>query len=193
MTNADVIRQMTDDELYKFLQAIEIGDIDYSLTFCSLCKEDAQLDCDECFKRWLFGDADDYNGLLKDKGINSGYKTENSSEKPNKCETCTHYNPDHEAIACERCLGGKYSRYEPRKTNKAEKKQPTPILDFMVNGRVKTDPQTDNPCENCNREGKDICWDCAIKAKTEPQSNILLDAMAKAFGIEVEPQTERSE
>ena len=72
MTNADVIRQMTDDELYKFLQAIEVGDIDYSLTFCSLCK-DLDLDCDECFKRWLFNDAHDYNGLLKDKGVNSGY------------------------------------------------------------------------------------------------------------------------
>ena len=56
MTNADVIRKMTDDELYKFLQAFEIGDIDYSLTFCSLCK-DTGLDCDECFKRWLFNDA----------------------------------------------------------------------------------------------------------------------------------------
>ena len=30
---------------------------------------------------------------------------------------------------------------EPQ-TNKAEKKQPTPILDFMVNGRVKNEPQT---------------------------------------------------
>lgn len=72
MTNADCIRRMTDDELYKFLQAIEVGDIDYSLTFCNLCK-DTNLDCDECFARWLFGDASDYNGLLKDKGINSGY------------------------------------------------------------------------------------------------------------------------
>ena len=85
MTNADVIRNMSDDELYKFLQAIETGDIDYSLTFCSLCK-DTPLDCDECFKRWLFGDADDYNGLLADKSINSRYadrKTKNSSEIPN--------------------------------------------------------------------------------------------------------------
>ena len=84
MTNADVIRQMSDEELYKFRQAIEIGDIDYSLTFCSLCKEDNKLDCDECFKRWLFGDADDYNGLLKYKGINSGYadrKTETQTER----------------------------------------------------------------------------------------------------------------
>ena len=83
MTNADVIRKMTDDELYKFLQAFETGDIDYSLTFCSLCK-DTGLDCDECFKRWLFNDAHDYNGLLKDKGTNSGYaepKTEPQTER----------------------------------------------------------------------------------------------------------------
>ncbi len=62
-------------------------------------------------------------------------KTENSSEKPNNstcskmeqvedepqtdCESCKHYNPNHEAIACERCLDGKYSRYEP-KTEKGE-------------------------------------------------------------------------
>lgn len=31
------------------------------------------------------------------------------------CESCKHYNPNHEAIACERCLDGKYSRYEPQK------------------------------------------------------------------------------
>ncbi len=30
------------------------------------------------------------------------------------CDTCKHYNPHHEAIACERCLDGKYSRYEPQ-------------------------------------------------------------------------------
>lgn len=30
------------------------------------------------------------------------------------CETCKHYDPDHEAIACERCLDGKYNRYEPQ-------------------------------------------------------------------------------
>ena len=34
--------------------------------------------------------------------------------EPNNCKTCRHYKPDHEAIACERCLGGKYSRYEPQ-------------------------------------------------------------------------------
>ena len=33
---------------------------------------------------------------------------------PQICETCNHYDPDCETIACERCLDGKYSRYEPK-------------------------------------------------------------------------------
>jgi len=36
------------------------------------------------------------------------------------CETCKHYNPHHEAIACERCLDGKYSRYEPQTEGRSE-------------------------------------------------------------------------
>lgn len=79
MTNADVIRQMTDDELYRFLGAFEIGDIDYSLTYCNWCGED--INCDTCFRRWLFGDANDYKGLLADKGINSGY-AESKADTP---------------------------------------------------------------------------------------------------------------
>lgn len=35
-------------------------------------------------------------------------------EPQTDCDTCKHYNPNHEAIACERCLDGKYSRYEPQ-------------------------------------------------------------------------------
>ena len=37
-----------------------------------------------------------------------------SNYAPKDCETCRFYHPDYEAIACERCLDGKYSRYEPR-------------------------------------------------------------------------------
>ena len=91
-------------------------------------------------------------------------KTEpNCSEKPNNstcsileqvdkdtnvrskydCETCKHYNPDHEAIACERCLGGKYSRYEP-----------------------KTEPQTD--CKNCNNHDR-----CVYQPKDESQTYVI--------------------
>lgn len=66
MTNADRIRSMTDDELYKFLSMWEIGDIDYSVTFCDLCKKDGNtlnLDCDGCRKHWLESSANDYNGI----------------------------------------------------------------------------------------------------------------------------------
>ena len=51
-TNADRIRQMTDEELADFLDRWELGDIDYSKTFCDLC--DGQYDChDDCLLDWL--------------------------------------------------------------------------------------------------------------------------------------------
>lgn len=66
MTNADRIRCMTDDELYEFLSMWEIGDIDYSVTFCDLCKghgNELNLDCDGCRNHWLESDANNYNGI----------------------------------------------------------------------------------------------------------------------------------
>ena len=74
-TNADVIRSMTDEQLSEFLSAFEDGDIDYTITHCSLCKQGGNAlgyDCDDCIKDWVSGDAYNYNGLLAD-GINSGY------------------------------------------------------------------------------------------------------------------------
>ena len=66
MTNADRIRRMTDDELYEFLSMWEVGDIDYSVTFCDLCKKygnELNLDCDGCRKHWLESSAAAYNGI----------------------------------------------------------------------------------------------------------------------------------
>ena len=52
ITNADKIRTMTDEELADFLDRWALGDIDYSQTFCSLCK--GQYDCrDDCLLGWL--------------------------------------------------------------------------------------------------------------------------------------------
>ena len=52
MTNADRIRSMTNDELAEFLDRWALGDIDYSKTFCDLCK--GQYDChDDCLMDWL--------------------------------------------------------------------------------------------------------------------------------------------
>ena len=73
MTNADVIRNMNDHALYEFLSKFEIGDIDYSVTFCDMCEQDQRkggkgnvfgYDCDDCRKAWLERDATEYNGLL---------------------------------------------------------------------------------------------------------------------------------
>ena len=73
MTNADCIRQMSDEQLYEFLSEWECGDIDYSVTFCDLCNEATKrgeignalnLDCDGCRKHWLQRDAVDYGGLM---------------------------------------------------------------------------------------------------------------------------------
>lgn len=51
-TNAEVIRAMTDEELAEFLDRWEMGDIDYSKTFCDLC--DGIYDChDDCLVGWL--------------------------------------------------------------------------------------------------------------------------------------------
>ena len=81
MTNADVIRKMTDDVLYDFLTAWEDGDIDYAVTFCDLCEQgkadggqgnDLGLDCDGCRRHWLTVDADGYlgiNGWLRHNGL----------------------------------------------------------------------------------------------------------------------------
>lgn len=67
MTNADVIRKMTDEQLYEFLSEWECGDIDYAVTFCDLCERggnELNLDCDGCRKHWLTRDAVEYSGLL---------------------------------------------------------------------------------------------------------------------------------
>ena len=67
MTNADCIRRMSDEQLYDFLSEWECGDIDYSITFCDLCKQggnELNLDCDGCRKHWLRRDAVDVGGLM---------------------------------------------------------------------------------------------------------------------------------
>lgn len=60
MTNADVIRSMSDDELLEFLLSFQQGDIDTSRTFCELCELN---DCDGCMKLWLAKDSEGYQGL----------------------------------------------------------------------------------------------------------------------------------
>jgi len=51
-TNADRIRQMTDDELVEFMAKLEEQDIDFGKTFCGWECDQAQ-ECDDCRKWWL--------------------------------------------------------------------------------------------------------------------------------------------
>ena len=59
MTNLDRIRRMDADKMTVFLERMRINDIDYSMTFCSMCE---QAGCEECIKWWLELDVkdDDY-------------------------------------------------------------------------------------------------------------------------------------
>ena len=57
MTNGDRIRSMTDEELAVFLYMAELGDIDYSKTFCDMCDQTA-FDCDDCRLHWIKKETD---------------------------------------------------------------------------------------------------------------------------------------
>lgn len=65
-TNADVIREMTNEELRDFLNDYRMGEIDIGITFCGMCeKEDNGMnyDCDDCRLDWLKRDCTDCRGL----------------------------------------------------------------------------------------------------------------------------------
>ena len=54
LSNADRIRDMSDEELAGFISRIEIGDFGpqvYGKTFCDMCK--GQYECDDCRLWWL--------------------------------------------------------------------------------------------------------------------------------------------
>ena len=145
MTNADCIRRMNDDQLYDFLSEWECGDIDYSITFCDLCKQggnELNLDCDGCRKHWLQRDAVEYGGLMYWKRNTvfdtADRKTSNSSEIPNNstiskmeqvedepqltpnyCGTCEHREVPCGDLPCDVCHG--YSNYEPKDEPQTER------------------------------------------------------------------------
>ena len=160
MTNADVIRQMTDGELYKFLQAFETGDIDYSLTFCSLCK-DTDLDCDECFTRWLFNDAHDYNGLLKDKGINSGYAKDEPMKTTDYCDIC-------KRDMCEVCVADIANPYCVPSHYEIKQDEPQSC---SVSGRPYSEC---SDCEyfRCTADEPQFDKDINVRSKDKPQTEV---------------------
>ena len=113
MTNADCIRRMNDEQLYDFLSEWECGDIDYSITFCDLCKQggnELNLDCDGCRKHWLQRDAVDVGGLMywkRNTTFEADIPQTESKDEPQTdihdltdCDFCKDRN-------CEDCEGGK--------------------------------------------------------------------------------------
>lgn len=93
MTNADAIRRMTDEQLFLFLSAWELGDIDYGVAFCDLCEESKKaggkgntlgLDCDGCKEHWIKRDAEEYGGLLYGERWRANYETKPTTEKNEK-------------------------------------------------------------------------------------------------------------
>ena len=92
MTNADCIRRMNDEQLYDFLSEWECGDIDYSITFCDLCKQggnELNLDCDGCRKHWLQRDAVDVGGLMYWKR-NTTFTADTPQTETHEIRTNTH-------------------------------------------------------------------------------------------------------
>lgn len=69
MTNADVIRQISDEDLRDFLTTWENGGFasDYLVAFCDLCEREGGntlgLYCDGCILHWLKRDSNDTGGL----------------------------------------------------------------------------------------------------------------------------------
>lgn len=55
MTNEELIKQMSTDELVVLIARIEIGDVDMSKTFCDLCES---CDRELCIRDWLRWDTD---------------------------------------------------------------------------------------------------------------------------------------
>ena len=67
-SNYERIKSMTIEELHSFLLDFEIGDIDYSETFCELCtaehrKKHESCECEECLMKWLRAESTEPFGI----------------------------------------------------------------------------------------------------------------------------------
>jgi len=130
MTNADCIRRMSDDQLYDFLSEWECGDIDYSITFCDLCKQggnELNLDCDGCRKHWLQRDAVDFGGLM--------YWKRNT--------TFTADTPQTDKVVCPNCGRSDYIRSFEKDFNIKNSEYRYKCIN--CNTYIKDTPQTDCP------------------------------------------------
>lgn len=67
MTNSEKIRSLSDEELAKFLDGWEVGDINRGIFFCSACNGDEENRCWQCTEYWLDEEADEeeYSALFR--------------------------------------------------------------------------------------------------------------------------------
>ena len=81
--------------------------------YCDICNHKG---CKNCTANSLddYCVPSGYEPTTQTETQNSNLTFEKADEPQTDCESRKHYNPNHEAIACERCLDGKYSRYEPQ-------------------------------------------------------------------------------
>ena len=57
--NFQRIKNMTKEELADFLYQVELGDVDFAITFCDLCEKDHNGNCEreKCVRAWLDFDS----------------------------------------------------------------------------------------------------------------------------------------
>ena len=61
-SNFQRIKRMNREELAAFLDRVELGDIEFSVTFCDLCQKNHNGECDRkgCIRTWLDVDSKDH-------------------------------------------------------------------------------------------------------------------------------------
>ena len=157
MTNADCIRRMSDDQLYDFLSDWECGDIDYSITFCDLCKQggnELNLDCDGCRKHWLQRDAVDVGGLMYWK-----WNTTFTAFIADTPQTDSH-------ITCYGTCTDKCGAYENGDCTLNAKKADTPQTESLEQFRVGLEYHTD-ATHFGRAKGKSVTTDTADTPQTD--------------------------
>ena len=175
MTNADCIRRMNDEQLYNFLSEWECGDIDYSITFCDLCKQggnELNLDCDGCRKHWLQRDAVEYGGLMYWKKNTTFDATADRKTEPQTetkiAKAIVHRMIDDAVIAedaypnLRQKMHDAVDEYEPQTETKTE----------TQNSNLTFKKRTMRDCYNCKRyETEGECIECHYEPKDEPQTD----------------------
>ena len=104
----------------------------------------------------------DFERIWEEAVRKADHKTENSSEKPNNCDTCRNKGVE----GCEQpCLGcGCCGLYEP-------KDEPTTQTETQ-NSNLTFEKRTMLDCYNCKRfETEDECIECHYEPKDEPQTD----------------------